>query len=96
MSEASGTPRGGVIRGVGKWGMATAMVSTEIAEKFVDPESTIGAINHHVHTGTLWSFGFQLVGMGVVKTYKALKVRGSFTLSWGSDSDAPASGGHGS
>ncbi|WP_331732120.1 hypothetical protein [Streptomyces sp. NBC_00989] len=95
MSETSTTPRG-LIRQASKWTTATAVVATEAVQNFVAPESTVGVVNEHLHTGAYWSLGLQIVTMCAVKAYKSLKLRGSVTFSWGDSGGTPTTGEHGS
>ncbi|MES9521964.1 hypothetical protein [Streptomyces capoamus] len=76
-------PQNGPIRRSSKWYPACAVFATETLQNTTDPATTLGAINHHLHTAAYWSLGFQLLALLVRAAHRALNLGGSINVTWG-------------
>lgn len=98
MPEKNSAQQDGVVRRVGRWSTAAAVVITEAAQHYVDPGSTLETVVDHANTGAIWGLGFQLVAMLGRELYKALPSNGSVSanVTWGinnrGDGEASAKG----
>ncbi|WP_432003121.1 hypothetical protein [Streptomyces sioyaensis] len=71
------------LRETRKWVPAGAAAVTEAAQYFTEPQSPLDRVFEHAHTAAMGALGLQLVvmmGYGLIET---MKLRGSFTVTWG-------------
>ncbi|MFI2189073.1 hypothetical protein [Streptomyces sioyaensis] len=66
-----------------KWVPAGAAATSEAALYFTDSQSPLGRICEHAHTAAMGALGLQLVVMMGFSLIEVMKVRGSFTVTWG-------------
>ncbi|GAA0274257.1 hypothetical protein GCM10010302_09870 [Streptomyces polychromogenes] len=77
----------GLLMGARKWLAAASAVATGVAVHLVEPHTLAGDIAWRGHEASLVTLGVQLTTLALVRIVQRVKVKGSFTVEWGSKRD---------